>query len=498
MWLGLKDQPSIANIFNPSLLKALIFNFVSNLGNIDYPSPVLGNETCGRLFCYQRNSNKMSNRFLHFLFFVLISLTLFSCKTGSVNLFKAATPHEQYQRKLINAGLDQTAMGSAWIKSASLSLEKALNITLPYQETGYFASDKAPAAAYQFTATKGQKINISITKKPANAAMLYLDVWHFPVGGSSKLVASADTLNNPIQYEIDVTGNYLIRLQPELLQSVQYTLEITTGPSLSFPTSTNSSKSIGSYWGDGRDNNARKHEGVDIFGKFRSPVLAIAEGTVTRVNENNLGGKVVWLRPKGKDYTLYYAHLDEQIASEGQEVKVGDTIGLMGNTGNAKNTATHLHFGIYAPDGAMNPLPFIDPVTKTPQKITASVNNLNKTLRTSKAVNFLNAPLPDAAVVERLSIASIVNIQSATGTFYKAELPDGKIGFVQSTALSEITRPLKKIKINMLQKMVYDQPERTAAIKKTLTNGQLVNVLGSFGDYQFISDEGALTGWIVK
>ncbi|GGE52622.1 peptidase M23-like protein [Pedobacter psychrotolerans] len=440
----------------------------------------------------------MPSRFFHLLLFTLISSALFSCKTGSVNLFKAATPHEQYQRKLINTGLDQTAMGSAWIKSASLSLDKALNITLPYQETGYFASDKVPAAAYQFTATKGQKLNISITKKPADAAMLYLDVWHLPTGGNSKMVASADTLNNPIQYEIDVTGNYLIRLQPELLQSVQYTLEITTGPSLSFPTPSNSSKSIGSYWGDGRDNNARKHEGVDIFGKFRSPVLAIAEGTITRVNENNLGGKVVWLRPKGKDYTLYYAHLDEQIATEGQEVNVGDTVGLMGNTGNAKNTATHLHFGIYASGGAMNPLPFIDPVTKTPQKITASVNNLNKTLRTSRTVKFLNAPLQSAGVVESLSKAAIVNVQSATGDFYKAELPDGKIGFIQSTALSDINKPLKKIKINALQQMVYDQPDRTAAIKKTLMAGQLVSVLGSFGDYQFISDEDALRGWIVK
>lgn len=440
----------------------------------------------------------MPSRFLQFLCFALISSALFSCKTGSVNLFKAATPHEQYQRKLINAGLDKTAMGSAWIKSATLSLEKALNITLPFQETGYFASDKAPAAAYQFTATKGQKVNISITKKPVDAAMLYLDVWHLPAGGNSKMVASADTLNNPIQYEIDVTGNYLIRLQPELLQSVQYTLEITTGPSLSFPTPSNSSKSIGSYWGDGRDNNARKHEGVDIFGKFRSPVLAIADGTITRVNENNLGGKVVWLRPKGKDYTLYYAHLDEQIATEGQEVKVGDTVGLMGNTGNARNTATHLHFGIYASGGAMNPLPFIDPVTKTPQKIMASVNNLNKTLRTSRTVKFLNAPLQSAAAMESLSKAAIVNIQSATGDFYKAELPDGKIGFIQNTALSDIIKPLKKIKINALQQMVYDQPDRTAAIKKTLMTGQLVNVLGNFGDYQFISDEDALTGWIVK
>lgn len=440
----------------------------------------------------------MPSRFLPFLYFTLISSALLSCKTGSVNLFKAATPHEQYQRKLINAGLDKTAMGSAWIKSASLSLEKALNITLPYQETGYFASDKAIAAAYKFVATKGQKINISITKKPTHAAMIYLDVWHFPTNGSSKIVASADTLNNPIQYEINVTGNYMIRLQPELLQSVQYTLEITTGPSLSFPTPSNSSKSIGSYWGDGRDNNARKHEGVDIFGKFRSPVLAIAEGTITKVNENNLGGKVVWLRPKGKDYTLYYAHLDEQIATEGKEVKVGDTVGLMGNTGNARNTATHLHFGIYASAGAVNPLPFIDPVTRTPQKITASITNLNKTLRTLRTVKFLNAPLQSAAVVESLSMASIVNVQSATGSFYRAELPDGKIGFIQSTAVSEINKPLKKIKINVQQQMVYDQPDGTAAIKKTLAAGQFVNLLGSFGDYQFISDEDALTGWIVK
>lgn len=438
----------------------------------------------------------MSFRFLPHLFLALLSSVFFSCKTGSVNLFKAATPHEQYQRKLINAGLDQTAMGSAWIKTASLSIGQALNINIPYLETGYFASDKTPAAAYKFTAIKGQKINISITKKPANAALLYLDLWHLPADGKSRIVASADTLNNPIQYEIDATGNYLIRLQPELLQSVQYTLEITSGPSLAFPTQSKS-KSIGSFWGDGRDNNARKHEGVDIFGPRRSPVIASADGTITRVNENNLGGKVVWLKPQGKDYTLYYAHLDEQVATAGQEVKTGDTVGLMGNTGNARTTATHLHFGIYAAGGAVNPLPFINPVMKTPSKISAPLTGLNQNLRTSKAVKFFSAP-SQGAVADNLSASTLLNIQSATGQFYKARLPDGKTGFVTSAALSEISSPIKRIKINPAQQMVYDQPDSTAAVKKTLAAGQSVNVLANFGNYQFISDDGTLLGWIVK
>jgi len=258
----------------------------------------------------------MRIRFLPLLSISFIALASYSCKSSSINLFKAASPHEQYKRKLETAGLDKTAMGAAWINAASASMQKALTITIPYKETGYFAADKIPAAAYKFTATKGQKITINLIKNPARTT-LYLDLWYLPDVNNPKLIASADTLNTPLQQEVDYTGIYLIRLQPELLLNVEYTLEITSGPSLAFPTQSKSSNSIKSYWGDGRDNDARKHEGVDIFGSFRSPVLAIANGTVTRVNENNLGGKVVWLRPKGKDYTLYYAHLDEQIATEG-------------------------------------------------------------------------------------------------------------------------------------------------------------------------------------
>lgn len=437
-------------------------------------------------------------RFRLAVLFIALSIGLLACKTGSVNLFKAASPHEQYQRKLVNAGLDKTAMGAAWINAAVLSMQKALSINLPHLESGYFAADKIPASAYKFTATKGQKLIISLSRKPLDAATLYVDMWHLPASNNPKLVASADTLNNAIQYDIDETGNYLIRLQPQLLQSVQYTLEITTGPSLSFPTSSKKSSSIQSYWGDGRDNNARKHEGVDIFGGFRSPVLAIADGTVTRVNENNLGGKVVWLRPKGKDYTIYYAHLDEQIATAGQDVKIGDTIGLMGNTGNARSTPTHLHFGIYTLGGAINPLPFIDPVTKTPAKILAPLGNLNKTLRTAAGTRMLEKPDQKSPVLQTLAAGTILNINAATGNYYSAALPDGSIGFVQSTSLNSVEKPLRKIKVSTAQQMVYDKPDTNAAVKSSLAAGQTVNVLGSFGNYQLINDENSQIGWIVK
>ncbi|WP_406825472.1 peptidoglycan DD-metalloendopeptidase family protein [Pedobacter sp. KACC 23697] len=436
-------------------------------------------------------------RIIMWLFPIACAIGILSCKTGSVNLFKAATPHEQYQKKLVSVGLDKTAMGSAWLNAAVISMKKALNINIPYRENGYFAADKVPAKAYQFTVTKGQKLNIKLNKTPSDGALIYIDIW-YSKDQTQKLMASADTLNNPIVFDIDETGTYLIRLQPELLQSIAYELEITTGPSLAFPIKSKNTNSIKSYWGDGRDNDARRHEGIDIFGNFRMPVLAVSEGTVTRVNENNLGGKVVWMRPKGKDYTLYYAHLDKQIAIEGQEVKTGDTLGLMGNTGNARTTPTHLHFGIYTANGAVNPLPFIDPVTKTPGAVTASGVKLNKTLRTTSAVKMVSSPQSKATVLATLNAGTIVQANAATGNYYQAELPDGSTGFIQSNSLVQVAEPLKKLKVNLLQQKVYDRPDSLSALKTTLKEGQTVNLLGIFGNYQLIGSADTETGWIIK
>src|SRR5690606_2218594 len=125
------------------------------------------------------------------------------------------------------------------------------------------------------------------------------------------------------------------------------------------PVAASARQHIGSFFGDARDGGGRQHEGIDIFAARHTPVVAAADGVVGRVGNNRLGGKVVWLRPKNRPVNLYYAHLDSQLVTFGQVVNEGDTLGLMGNTGNARTTPPHLHFGVYGPAGAVDPLPFI-------------------------------------------------------------------------------------------------------------------------------------------
>ncbi|RYD74969.1 MAG: hypothetical protein EOP55_14320, partial [Sphingobacteriales bacterium] len=264
---------------------------------------------------------------------------------------------------------------------------------------------------------------------------------------------------------------------------------------LGFPTKTGRNN-IQSFWGDGRDDNHRKHEGVDIFGKFRSPVVATNDGTVTRVNENNLGGKVVWFRPKGKDYTLYYAHLDEQAAKEGQEVLAGDTIGFMGNTGNAKTTLPHLHFGIYTFSGAVDPLPFINPVIKQATKITAPVSNLNKTFRTTSKVTLRAASDNKSTGIAQIAPGTVVKINSATASWYKVELPNGEKGFLKTTEITQASKALRKLGITTSNTSVYDKPDSLAAVKSKLSAGDKVDLLGNFGNYSLISTNSSTSGWI--
>jgi murein DD-endopeptidase MepM/ murein hydrolase activator NlpD/SH3-like domain-containing protein len=431
------------------------------------------------------------------LYLIFIISMFISCKSGQVNLFKASSPHEQYQRKLVSAGLDKTSMGSAWIVSSLSVLQKALDITIPYQETGYFPAETISAAAYRFSVVQGQKISIQLTKKPVSQFMVYIDVWEQPAEGQMKLLASADTIDHALQFEAKATGTMFIRLQPELLRGGQYNLNISVGPSLGFPVKSSNSSNIQSIFGDGRDKNSRKHEGVDIFAPFRRPAIAAADGTVTRVNENNLGGKVVWLRPKDKDYTLYYAHLDLQIAKEGQLVHTGDTVGLVGNTGNARTTPAHLHFGIYTSEGAVDPMPYVNTVVKPAAQITSAISNLNSTMRTNSSTAVYTSTESSARSVHALKAGTVMKVNSANSNWYKIELPDGQTGFVQGKALAGISRPLRKVKVAASQQDLYDHPDSlSAAVKLRLKNGTTVDVLGIYKDYQLVKNASDDTGWI--
>jgi murein DD-endopeptidase MepM/ murein hydrolase activator NlpD len=108
-------------------------------------------------------------------------------------------------------------------------------------------------------------------------------------------------------------------------------------------------------WGAPRSG-GRRHQGIDIFAPKGTPVVSTTRGVVTRVGSNGLGGHVVGVLGPGLEWH-YYAHLDRfGVFREGDIVQPGDVLGYVGNTGNARGTPPHLHYGIYR-DGAKNPYP---------------------------------------------------------------------------------------------------------------------------------------------
>ena len=111
-------------------------------------------------------------------------------------------------------------------------------------------------------------------------------------------------------------------------------------------------------WGGARSA-GRSHEGIDIFAKRGTRVISSTEGIVTRVGTNRLGGLVVWvLGPGGQRH--YYAHLDRYADVEaGMRIEAGRVLGYVGDSGNAKGTPPHLHYGVYDLGGAINPYPML-------------------------------------------------------------------------------------------------------------------------------------------
>ena len=424
---------------------------------------------------------------------MLLLSVFFSCNTiGPIGIFKKMSPHESYSNRLKTAGLQQTAMGSAWLKAADESLIKPVKISIPYKETGFFAADRVQAAAFIFEAKRGEKLLINLTKNPEDDFRIFMDVWQ-QQNQQNKLMASADTIGKNLNVEIKQTGTYLLRLQPELLKSGEYTLTIQSGPVLAFPVAASGKPNIESFFGSERDAGARKHEGIDIFAKKGTPALAAANG-IAQPGENKLGGKVVFLRPDDADYTLYYAHLDSQLVHSGQHVNIGDTVGLVGNTGNARTTPSHLHFGIYTNSGAINPLEFVDRAVKKAEPVLASLSNLNATIQTdTKSAKLYDSPTEKSIVKTALSTGTPLLVFAATGNYYKVVLPDGEQGFVNSRSV-RASETLRRLTLKQ-QQPLYDRPDTTSPKKLLVAAGNVVNVLGNYQNFYLVKDEKE-TGWV--
>lgn len=98
------------------------------------------------------------------------------------------------------------------------------------------------------------------------------------------------------------------------------------------------------------------HRGVDFAGKAGAEIVAVADGVVTWSSDRYGFGNLVEIN-HGNGYSTRYAHNAENLVAVGEEVRKGQTVALMGETGRA--TGPNLHFEVLKNGQRVNPVTFI-------------------------------------------------------------------------------------------------------------------------------------------
>jgi murein DD-endopeptidase MepM/ murein hydrolase activator NlpD len=417
--------------------------------------------------------------------------------------WRPQTPQEEYLKGLHDAGLAETALSQAWIDEADEAVRNPRIVELPFREETFIAPEAPEAVGYRFSLERGQRIRIAYDVEATNEAdeppRVFLDFFRVPSDPEDPLRPVLDVENTPegIVYEPNRAGDYLVRLQPELLRGGRFRVTLELNPALAFPVDGRDTGAIQSFFGADRDAARRSHHGVDIFAPRGTPVLASADGRVTRANVTNLGGKVVWLRDSRKGRNLYYAHLDSQAVSAGMNVQVGDTLGFVGNTGNARTTPPHLHYGIYyRGDGPVDPLPFLQRPRRTLPAMEADLDRLGRWARVvNEGLRLRAVPESRGAVLRELERHTPVRIVGAAGDWYRVELPDGSAGYLSARLTEALDAPVGQA-VAAADLPARSRPTEASPLVEMVSAGASLPVLGRFEDFLYVREPSGRNAWV--
>lgn len=432
------------------------------------------------------------------------------------------TPHERYREGLEEAGLAGTALGARWIAAADTALREAAAVPVPHREAGFFSAGEPRAVAWRVSVPRGRRLVVEAETRSSGRPRVFLDAFRRspPAEGEDRAfdhLTSADAsatdaadataasdaaersaTRGPTLHRLTWTaeedGSVVVRLQPELLRDVAYEVVLRTEPTLAFPVERAGIEAVRSGFGSPRDAGRRRHEGLDIFAPRGTPVLAAAPGRVTRVGRNRLGGRVVWLRADGGP-AFYHAHLDTVLARRGARVTAGDTLGLVGNSGNARTTPPHLHFGIYIRgSGAVDPLPFLRPAAPAPPATTVDARELRGRLRTTARVRLRDGPGTERERLALLPLHTVLEPMGATGAWVRVRVPDGRRGWVHGSLVEGAGTPVARSS-GPAGGAVRAAPRPDAAPLRIPSGPWSADVLGRAGEYLLVRFDDGLTGW---
>jgi len=368
----------------------------------------------------------------------LIVLLLFSCSQleKAENIITGLSEKEQYKK-------DQNISDEIfelWETRISTALNDSLEIELPYLESGELKPRNFAIYSYSTYLIPGEVIEAKI-KTDSSSTLIFSELYKKTDSETSKFekIKSGESLAKSLSFEIKERGLYKIVLQPEIEANTPFEIEIKKSPTYLFPVANGNNSDIGSYWGDIRDGGRRNHKGIDIFANKGTPVIAPASGRVGFTGEKGLGGKQVWLRDGKRKQSLYYAHLDSIVPGLGR-VNIGDTLGFVGNTGNAKTTPPHLHFGIYkSGEGAIDPLGFVY-LTEELENIASTQKKISSRLKVNaQTANFRNKPAAsNSSVIKKGKIGEILSVQGKTADWFHVRDSLDRSMFIHESLVQQI------------------------------------------------------------
>lgn len=434
---------------------------------------------------------------------VVVVLLLAGCETLERlpdSLFDRRTARERYELSLELARLDSTALVRDWRGAAARALLEAPLIPTPHSEDGVLLASEPQALAWRFVARRGQSVHFDFRFTGDSSARIFLEAWQVSDDslGTLTLETSADSGARSLTFEPRRDGEYLVRAQAELLRGGRFTATLRLAPTLAFPVSNGRERDIGSWFGASRDGGARQHHGIDIFARRGTPVVAAIAGRVSRVGVNRLGGNIVWLRDE-RGYSLYYAHLDRSIVDDERYVLAGDTLGFVGNTGNARTTPPHLHFGIYRRgEGPVDPRWFVQQPRGTLAALAIDTTLLGTWVRTRAAETSLRAaPARDAAEVHVLSKYSALRVVSGAGSWLRAVMPDGRTGYLLASTIESADRAVETAQLRPGEAVLAGPGAARAEMMIAEAGGNdQVEVLGRFETHLLVRTSRGHDGWV--
>jgi SH3-like domain-containing protein len=199
---------------------------------------------------------------------------------------------------------------------------------------------------------------------------------------------------------------------------------------------------------------------------------------------------------RGEGLTFYYAHLHRPTVRTGARVRSAEPLGEVGNTGNARGTPPHLHFGVFRSGEAVDPYAYLVDLGAGSPPVEARLGGLGRWARTGTSRLRLRAgPGTSFPVLDELPGGSALRVEAAARAWYRVRTGQGRLGFVAARFTTGTGDPLARPTLERSAELLAE-PAPGAPPVASLSPGQTVAVRATAGDRLLVTAPDGTEGWL--